>query len=170
VTDVRTWIGSHPGGGRRLEHDELARMARDLGAEPELWGDLVAHDPDRRIYRRLHRDQHLDVWLICWCPEQETGLHDHDLSSGAVHVIDGELLEERLLFGAGLVGRHYRAGDTFSFGPTRIHDVRHGGGPPATSIHVYSPPLWRMGMYEVEDGGAIMRRPASYLDEVEPAA
>jgi predicted metal-dependent enzyme (double-stranded beta helix superfamily) len=170
MIDVRAWIGSRHRGNGALDHEELARLATDLGTEPRLWRDLVAHDPERRIYHRLHRDQHLDVWLICWCPEQETGLHDHDLSSGAVHVLDGVLLEERLLFGAGLVGRRYAAGETFCFGPTRIHDVRHGGGPPATSIHVYSPPLWRMGMYEVDDAGAISRRPASYLDEIEPAA
>ena len=41
----------------------------------------------------------------------------------------------------------------------------HAGGPPATSIHVYSPALWRMGYYEPGDAG-LRRTPITYADEM----
>jgi hypothetical protein len=167
--DVQAWLAARRHADRALDERELSEIAAGLAARPSLWAGCVRHDPGSRHYLRLHRDQHLDAWLICWCAEQETGLHDHDLSSGAVHVVDGELVEERLLFGAGLISSRYGPGQSFSFGPTRIHDVRHAGGPPATSLHLYSPPLWRMGMYEPDESGALCRRPASYLDEFEAA-
>ena len=46
-----------------------------------------------------------------------------------------------------------------------IHDVRHIGETPAVSLHLYSPPLWRMGCYDVGDDGRIARRSTSYAEE-----
>ena len=44
----------------------------------------------------------------------------------------------------------HEAGGRFDFDASDIHGVRHPGtdAPPATSIHFYSPALWRMGHYE----------------------
>ena len=39
-----------------------------------------------------------DIWLICWTNQQDTGFHDHDLSAGAVHIVEGELVEDRFEF------------------------------------------------------------------------
>ena len=67
---------------------DLERVVVDLVAHPELWRDHVRHAPDQRLYTQLHREPHLDIWLICWDASQETGLHDHDRSSGAVGVVE----------------------------------------------------------------------------------
>jgi hypothetical protein len=107
--------------------------------------------------------------MICWLDDQKTGYHDHDLSSGAVYVCEGSLVEDRFQLGAqGLVhmSRVRPAGRAFEFDAAYIHGVRHAGGPPATSIHCYSPPLWRMGYYETDDQGALIRQSMSYLEEV----
>ena len=48
----------------------------------------------RVISFQLYRDPHLDLWLICWLDAQDTGYHDHDVSSGAVYVCDGTLHED----------------------------------------------------------------------------
>ena len=60
----------------------------------------------RRVRRRasgttccLHRDAHVDVWLLCWTPRNDTGWHDHDISSGAVAVVEGCLVEHNLAVG-----------------------------------------------------------------------
>ena len=88
-------------------------------------------------------------------------INDHDRSSGAVRVVEGALLEDVLAPEAGgrigLQTVEHRAGGGFSFDATHIHDVRHDGGPAATSIHVYSPALRG-------DGAAI--RPARGLGRV----
>lgn len=155
--------------GRDLNVDELELLAEQIGASPALWQEQVRHERDRRFYVELHREPHVDVWLICWDAAQETGLHDHDRSSGAVRVVGGTLLEDVLAADSegrlGLQTVVHRAGGGFSFDATHIHDVRHDGGPPATSIHVYSPALWRMGRYAVGSRG-LGRISLSYLDDL----
>jgi len=40
--------------------------------------------PDELVdrLRWRSRDNQVDVWLLCWTPENDTGFHDHDASSG----------------------------------------------------------------------------------------
>ena len=157
-----------PSSGRELALPELERFLEGLAWRPELWRQHVRHERDRRFYTQLHRDPHLDVWLICWDAEQETGLHDHDRSSGAVRVLEGNLLEDYFAFRDGsivLETAAHAAGSTFSFDATYIHDVRHDGGAPATSIHAYSPALWRMGHYAFGPHG-FGRTSLTYVEEI----
>jgi hypothetical protein len=157
-----------PEAGRDLALPELEHLVDALALRPDLWGPHVRHARDERIYLQLHRDPHLDIWLICWDAEQETGLHDHDRSSGAVRVVQGTLLEDSFVAddaGIRLATRAHGAGARFSFDATYIHDVRHDGGAPATSLHVYSPALWRMGHYAVGPRG-LGRVSLTYVEEV----
>src|SRR6185437_15731986 len=78
---------------RYLGPRELTELVEDLADHPELWRDQVAHAGGRRSYASIHRDEYVDVWLICWSPGNDTGWHDHDVSSGAVHVVRGALIE-----------------------------------------------------------------------------
>ena len=36
------------------------------------------------------------------------------------------------------------------------------------SIHAYSPPLWRLGQYSVDEDGVMRRASVSYADELRP--
>jgi predicted metal-dependent enzyme (double-stranded beta helix superfamily) len=143
-------------------------VVRRLAADPERWEALVRHDPDRRAYEELHRDDDLAVWLICWMDDHDTGFHDHDLSCGAVVVLDGQVAEDRLVLGGAPVTRTFAAGEAFHFGAADIHRVRHAGAAPAVTIHAYSPPLWRMGAYEILPGGELRRHSLSYAEELRP--
>jgi Cysteine dioxygenase type I len=162
-------VACHAPFARELEVVELELLAEQVAGAPELWRDQVRHERDRRFYRQLHREPHVDIWLICWDARQETGLHDHDRSSGAVRVVAGTLLEDFLAAEddgrIGLQTVAHGPGGGFSFDATHIHDVRHDGGVPATSIHVYSPALWRMGHYALGPRG-LGRISLTYLDEV----
>jgi predicted metal-dependent enzyme (double-stranded beta helix superfamily) len=156
----------------RLGDDDLAperieRLAEELAGRPELWRDSVRHSEDERIYTQLYRDPHLDVWLICWTGTQDTGLHDHDLSSGAVCVVEGALDEDRLRMAGGVVTARHTAGASFRFDASRIHDVRNAEGHVTVSLHLYSPPIWRMGYYEVAEDGSLARRSLSYAEELQ---
>jgi predicted metal-dependent enzyme (double-stranded beta helix superfamily) len=115
---------------------------------------------------RLHLDEHLEVWLICWSQRQDTGFHDHDRSRGAVAVVEGALAERRLAVGGPPPPTSiYPTGASFSFGATHIHDVFQTGASVATSLHVYSPPLGEMGFYEVAPDGMLGRRTGDYREE-----
>jgi predicted metal-dependent enzyme (double-stranded beta helix superfamily) len=151
-----------------LTQPELERLVRDLAARPERWRHLVGHRPDARTYAELGRDRHVAVWLICWMHDHDTGFHDHDLSAGAVAVTAGAVREERLVLGGPPAARTVAAGGSFTFGPSDIHRVSHAGSEPAVTLHAYSPPLWRMGSYEVLPSGELRRWSLSYAEELRP--
>lgn len=153
--------------GRDLTQAELEELVAGLARDPERWQRHVAFDADERVYLSLHRDEYVDVWLLCWTPENDTGWHDHDVSSGAVAVIDGELVENNLTLGHGARTTSVPAGKVFSFGGDHIHRL-NGVADRSVSIHAYSPPLWRMGQYAVNGAGVLRRVSLSYADELRP--
>jgi hypothetical protein len=157
--------------GRDLTGDELRALATQIAARSALWSPHVHHDPLQRAYAQLLRDAHVDVWLICWSEDHDTGFHDHDLSAGAVAVIDGAVREERLVLGRPArapIARTVRAGSSFAFGASDIHRVLHTGDRPAVTIHAYSPPLVRMGAYTTEASGQLRRHAISCEEELRP--
>ncbi len=107
------------------------------------------------------------MWLLCWTPINDTGWHDHDISSGAVAVVAGELVENNLRVGSPSLERRVSAGEAFSFPPDHIHRL-NGAERGTVSVHAYSPPLWRMGQYAVSDDGVLRRVSVSYADELRP--
>jgi predicted metal-dependent enzyme (double-stranded beta helix superfamily) len=153
---------------RDLTQPELSRFVRDLVLRPDVWKDLVHHDPDSRIYEQLLRDQHVEVWLICWMYDHDTGFHDHDVSSGALAVAQGRVREERLGLGGAVIERILEAGEAIDFAAADIHRVTHTGNTPAVTINAYSPPLWRMGAYEIKGSGELQRHSISYAEELRP--
>src|SRR6478672_1545996 len=68
--------------GRERTRAELELLVGDLAGRPDLWRRYVLHDAERRHYVRLAAGAQAEVWLICWCPSQETGFHDHAGSRG----------------------------------------------------------------------------------------
>jgi predicted metal-dependent enzyme (double-stranded beta helix superfamily) len=147
--------------------DRLMELARDVAERKELWIPHYDPESEERTYASLHRDDDIDVWAIFWLPENDTGWHDHDTSSGAVHVISGALEEHELIHGGPDRRRTHRAGTTFSFSPSHIHRMTCAV-PRAISIHAYSPPLWRLGQYSVDAEGRLYRQSVSYADELRP--
>lgn len=155
--------------GRDLAAGELMAVARQIADQPELWRRLVSHDPEQRSFEQLLRDEHLDVWLLCWSRDHDTGFHDHDLSAGAVAVAAGSVREERLVLGRPVdspLSRTAHAGTCFHFAASDIHRVLHAGEGPAVTIHAYSPPLVRMGSYLVEPDGQLHRHAVSCETEL----
>ncbi len=152
---------------RTLSKDELRVLAASVAARPELWESHVAYDAETRTYVSVHRDAHVDIWVLCWTPGNDTGWHDHDISSGAVAVVRGMLVEHNLAVAAASLATDVPAGQVFGFGPDHIHRLT-GKDPRSVSIHAYSPPLWRMGQYTVGSTGVLRRLSVSYADELRP--
>jgi predicted metal-dependent enzyme (double-stranded beta helix superfamily) len=155
--------------GQDLSTEQLLAVAGQIAARPQLWSHHVHHDSIQRTFRQLLRDEHLDVWLICWSHDHDTGFHDHDLSAGAVAVAAGCVREERLVLGRPVdapISRTAAAGSSFAFGASDIHRVLHAGSEPAVTIHAYSPPLVRMGSYEIEPTGQLRRHAVSHDEEL----
>lgn len=139
-----------------MNEQQLRDLVDRLAAEG-AWRALVHEDPERRRFEQLLRDDDVDVWVLSWMQFHDTGYHDHDISSGAVAVVEGEVVEERLTIGGTPRRCTYRAGDVFSFDPSHVHRMHNETTSLAVSIHAYSPPLRAMGAYHVEPDGTLRR-------------
>jgi len=171
MTDLAAWLRRRLPADTDLDRPAMRELVGEIASEERFWRPLVKHEREARYYHQLYRDPNLDIWLICWIDGQSTGYHDHDRSSGAVVVCDGKLCEDWFRVEEdGWVREHttiHEAGGRFDFDAADIHGVRHpaADAPPATSIHAYSPALWRMGHYEPGPRG--MRRVGqTYADEL----
>jgi predicted metal-dependent enzyme (double-stranded beta helix superfamily) len=161
---------------------DLVALTREVAVEVEAGRHPVRVDPVHRWSRRLHADDHLDVWLISWATDQAAELHDHGGSLGALTVVRGALTEwrwsagsdedgtcpaeELVSRGPGLRRRLLEPGRSAAFGLGHVHDVSNRAVETAVSVHAYSPPLSAMSYYGVEAG--VLRRTRSKL--VEPGA
>jgi hypothetical protein len=83
--------------------------------------------------------------------------------------MEGTITEERLAI-TGAVERTLDKGDTVTIAREAIHRVRHAGKGPATTLHAYSPPLERVGTYQIADDGALLRHPRPAETPLEAAA
>jgi Cysteine dioxygenase type I len=153
---------------RHLDRSELEALVDQLALDVDRWRELVDYSDEQRVFVSLYRDDYVDVWLLCWTRENDTGWHDHDTSSGAVRVVQGALSESNPRIGGQPVTRIVRAGERFSFGPDHIHRLA-GEAAQSVSIHAYSPPLWRLGQYAIDDDGVMRRQSISYAEELRPA-
>jgi Cysteine dioxygenase type I len=137
----------------------LLGIARDLAQDAVTWRALAQHHPDERWFRRLAAYDDYDTWLIGWDGHQGVDLHDHGGSSGALYVVEGELLETSGSRAApdALQDQLLTAGTARAFGPGYVHRVVNPSVAVATSIHVYSPPLVSMDFYEPDATSALTR-------------
>jgi len=175
VSDLASWLADRLHADRDLSREQLDELAVKIGLAEGLWRPFVSHNVETRFYQQLYRDPNVDVWLICWVGGQNTGYHDHDRSSGAVYVCEGQLCEDYFQRGEdGWIREQtqvHPTGGHFHFDAADIHGVRHPGGQEtSTSIHVYSPALWRMGHYEPDERGMLRRIAVTYADELLGAA
>ncbi|TDC84165.1 cysteine dioxygenase [Actinomadura sp. 7K507] len=153
--------------GRALDKRELRELVDEVAERPGLWRQHVAFSDGRRHYASLHRDEHVDVWLLCWTPQNDTGWHDHDVSSGAVRVVAGAVEENNPRLGGEPLRTVVGEGESFCFGPDHIHRLT-GVEEASVSIHAYSPPLGRLGQYSVDESGVLRRLTVGYTEELRP--
>jgi len=113
--------------------------------------------PGERASVRVCRSATHDIWLIRWSPGSRTELHDHGGSTGAIYVVDGELVEHRPNPAGGdrTFPRTLRALDHRPMAASHVHAIANESSLAAASVHVYSPPLEAMHHYEVTDDAGL---------------
>lgn len=129
---------------------DLQEVARAIVHRLDRWYDLARHEPHARWFVQLYRTSDIEAWLLTWPTTRGIELHDHGGSTAVVRVLDGELTEtySDLATRAPLRTRRWRKGGDLALPERHVHDVHNRGERPATSIHVYSPPLTTMTFYE----------------------
>lgn len=135
-----------------LPADTLMAIASGIASASELWAAHVVHDPHDRHPVRLLATEAYEVWVIGWTQGQGVDMHDHGGSAGVLVVTEGTLHERR----PDGVDTALSAGDAAELPTDVVHEVSNVDATPATSIHVYSPPLLAMGYYD-SDGDRVLQ-------------
>jgi DMSO/TMAO reductase YedYZ molybdopterin-dependent catalytic subunit len=114
---------------------------------------------DRGYQRNLVRaGTWYHLWVMCWKNGQRSPIHDHASSNCAVRVLRGTLTETAFDFAPnGLIkalgSRDLAEGSVCARHDTQMHQISNlqAGGADLVTLHVYSPPLLRMGTYSLTD-------------------
>jgi predicted metal-dependent enzyme (double-stranded beta helix superfamily) len=126
----------------------LADIVKGLATARDLWRGAVWHDPGRRRPVRLLASEAYEVWVIGWTTGQHVRPHDHGRSAGAIVVVEGELVEVLPEAGGPMVDHPLAGGRVHHVPVGTVHDVVNRAPAPATSLHVYSPPITSMTYYD----------------------
>jgi mannose-6-phosphate isomerase-like protein (cupin superfamily) len=130
----------------QLDRKTLARIATGLASTAAAWADRMPVDLTERTGLRIIATDRFDVWLLRWPFGTYVTPHDHGHSAGAFYVVEGKLQEVR--WHGGLTqARTISTGRAVTIGQGVVHDVI-GAAPASLSVHVYSPPLSSMSLYE----------------------
>jgi cysteine dioxygenase len=142
-------------GPRGLDYGELIDLAGRLELSPELVEAHLHFDPQRYARNLIVRTQAFELLALCWFPGQQTVIHDHGGSVGAVRVYRGNLTSR--LFAAP-DGKPARMTDVDIVAPGglaavdrhHIHQLANPGPEELVTIHVYSPPLRTISQFSAE--------------------
>lgn len=135
----------------RFTPAQLLRTARLFASDPALATLLEPASPQRQ-WVELDSTDYLQVWLIGWPADTDTGWHDHGDAAGAFVTVQGHL-QEQTWSSRSLQARDLRAGAGRAFGASHVHHVANAGPAPALSVHVYAPRLTRMARYALTAAG-----------------
>ena len=136
----------------RHDEDRAQSVLFDLLRDRSEWLALARRletAPGGRAWARVFDSPDADGWLIAWGPSSRVGAHDHGGSRGAVHVLQGALVETYRATVAE-PGEHIRRiarGATVGIPHDRVHDVANGIAGISLSLHVYAPRLTTMTFY-----------------------
>ncbi len=153
VNDLIDWLQSYT---ERVDLDELKDRLDDESISADLLSQYI-HFSDQRYSRNLlaHGPQFYAL-VLCWKPGQASPIHDHKGASCGVRVIQGAATETSFRWqGDTLVQDSVTtmsAGEVCGSFDDDIHEIRNNGNENLVTLHVYSPYLDNINLYDLESG------------------
>lgn len=148
------WIGTRP--ERQIPLDELTRQLKEHAISIEDVGDYLHFAPDR-YQRNLvgHGDAYYAL-VMCWMPGQSSPVHDHRGASCGVRVLQGTATEVRYdRIDGKLIPRDEATlgvGEVCGSYDADIHKITNRGDEGLVTLHVYSPFLNNVHVYDEATG------------------
>ncbi|MCH7849605.1 MAG: cysteine dioxygenase family protein [Planctomycetes bacterium] len=137
---------------------ELKTRLAGLGITVEDVADYVHFGQDRYLRNLVHEGDWYHVLAICWRSGQRSPIHNHAGSTCGLCVLAGvatETIFERTPSGLiqAVSSHDWHTGDVAASQDADIHQVSNlqEAGTDLVTLHVYSPPLFRMDTYSLTD-------------------
>lgn len=156
MQDIDELIGWLRGFKHRIDLDELEHRLDDDRLSVDSLADYI-HFSDERYSRNLlaHGPQFYAL-VLCWKPGQASPIHDHKGASCGVRVIQGTATETSFAWqGEQLLPQRVttmQAGEVCGSFDDDIHQIRNNGSENLVTLHVYSPYLDNINLYDLESG------------------
>ena len=153
VDDLVSWLREFK---QRIDLDELKARLDDDGLNVESVADYI-HFSDERYSRNLlaHGAQFYAL-VLCWKPGQASPIHDHKGASCGVRILQGTATETSFAWqGELLVPQRVsvmQAGEVCGSFDDDIHEIRNNGSDNLVTLHVYSPYLDNINLYDLHSG------------------
>ena len=146
------------GFGGRVPLAELTSHLADLEIDCDDVAEFIRFSNKGYARNSLRKGPCYHAWVMCWKNGQRSPIHDHAGSSCGVRVLRGALTEtvfERAPNGhiKAVFSRDLAAGGVCGSEDTDMHQVSNlqAGAADLVTLHIYSPPLARMGTYSLTD-------------------
>jgi cysteine dioxygenase len=137
---------------------ELTATVRPLQVDCADLRDFIRFSAQGYTRNLVRAGTWYHVLVLCWRNGQRSPIHDHAGSSCCVRVLRGTMTETRFEFAP---NGHVKAVGSCDFPPGTVigsedidlHQVSNlqAGTADLVTLHVYSPPLQRMGTYSLTD-------------------
>lgn len=141
---------------QRIALPELQKRLDNDGISAASLADYI-HFSDERYSRNLvaHGPQFYAL-VLCWKPGQASPIHDHKGASCGVRVIQGTATETSFRWQQDrLVPDRVttmQAGEVCGSFDDDIHEIRNNGAENLVTLHIYSPYLDNINLYEIDSG------------------
>ncbi len=119
---------------------------------------FLCFSADHYVRNLLHAGPSYQALVLCWRSGQRSPIHGHRGSSCAVKVIAGVATETVFVPAANgmmyaTLSRQLAAGDSCASQDADVHQMSNlqPEGNDLVTLHIYSPPLYRMNMYSLVD-------------------
>jgi cysteine dioxygenase len=137
---------------------ELTALLADLDVCCDDVADLIRFSDKRYARNSFRSGDWYHAWVMCWKNGQRSPIHDHKGSSCGVRVLRGVLTETIFEFAPNgfvkaVFSRDLECGGVCGTEDNDLHQVSNlqAGTADLVTLHVYSPPLVKMGTYSLED-------------------
>ena len=155
VDQLVEWLRGHQ---ERIDLDELKSRLDDDSITAELLAEHIHFNDERYSRNLLAYGPQFYALVLCWQPGQASPIHDHKGASCGVRVIAGVATETSFGWQDGkLVERSVTsmsAGEVCGSFDDDIHEIRNNGDSNLVTLHIYSPYLDNINLYD-RDTGAI---------------
>lgn len=143
---LRDQLLASPGASRALTAEEMLAFGRSVDPAQVDLSEYRQFCNERYARNTVFRNDHFELVVICWLPNQASSIHDHGRSYCLYVVVEGEMQEEMFVVNSAgrprrQAARCYRRGEITIAGPADIHRIANTGGSDLVTVHLYSPPL-----------------------------
>ena len=150
LSDLIMWLDDL---GARATLEVIEKKLLELRIRTIDLTKFLGFDDDGYQRNVIKKTEYFELVLICWKPGQKTQIHDHNGSDCAFLILEGISTESLYKFdGDKLVVsevRKYLPGEVCAAGEPDIHQISNEEETNLVNLHLYTPPLNNINIYEV---------------------